>query len=103
MKFVLALIASCFSLITWSQEVGHACSEAKTYAKHRGVKTLTAQEEVKANAYDVHFYNLDLNMTNQSTLLSVKAQIMECSSLKSPLKTLRELNVVSFHFKAGKF
>lgn len=55
MKFVLALIASCFSLITWSQEVGHACSEAKTYAKHRGVKTLTAQEEVKANAYDVHF------------------------------------------------
>ena len=75
MKLVLALIATCFSLITWSQEIGHACSEAKIHAKHNGVKTLTAQEEVKANAYDVHFYNLDLNMTNQSTSLSGTAEI----------------------------
>jgi aminopeptidase N len=75
MKLILALITSFLSAIAWSQEIGHACSEAKIHAKHHGVKTLTAQEELKANAYDVHFYNLDLNMTNQSTLLNGTAEI----------------------------
>ena len=75
MKFVLAVITSVLSLIASSQEIEHTCSEAKIHAKHNGVKTLTSQEEVKANAYDVHFYNLDLNMTNQSTLVSGTAEI----------------------------
>lgn len=75
MKFVLAVITSVLSLIASSQEIEHTCSEAKIHAKHNGVKTLTSQEEVKANAYNVHFYSLDLNMTNQSTLLSGTAEI----------------------------
>jgi aminopeptidase N len=75
MKFVLAVITSVLSLIASSQEIEHTCSEAKIHAKHNDVKTLTSQEEVKANAYDVHFYNLDLNMTNQSTLVSGTAEI----------------------------
>ena len=75
MKFVLAFVTSVLCLIARSQEVGHACSEAKIHAKLNGIKTLTALEEVKANAYDVHFYSLDLNMTNQSTLLSGTAEI----------------------------
>ena len=75
MKPFLALITSFLSFIAWNQEVEHACSEAKIHAKQNGIKTLTALEEVKANAYDVHFYSLDLNMTNQSTLLSGTAEI----------------------------
>jgi aminopeptidase N len=75
MKFVLAVITSVLSLTASSQEIEHTCSEAKIHAKHNGVKTLTSQEEVKANAYNVHFYSLDLNMTNQSTLLSGTAEI----------------------------
>ena len=75
MKPFFAFITSFLSFIAWNQEVEYACSEAKIHAKQNGIKTLTALEEVKANAYDVHFYSLDLNMTNQSTLLSGTAAI----------------------------
>ncbi len=75
MKPFFAFITSFLSFIAWNQEVEYACSEAKIHAKQNGIKTLTALEEVKANAYDVHFYSLDLNMTNQSTLLSGTAEI----------------------------
>jgi aminopeptidase N len=45
------------------------------HSKHAGSKTLTVIEEAKANAYDVHYYDLDVNMTNQSTLISGTASI----------------------------
>lgn len=54
-----------------SQEEVHACAQHKG-SKHasQGTKTLTALEESEANKYDVHYYQLDLSMTNQSTDVS---------------------------------
>jgi aminopeptidase N len=71
--FFFCVVAVNFTL--WSQNDEHFCAQSKTHAKHVGTKTLTAIEEVKANAYDVHFYDLDLFMTNQSTSISGTASI----------------------------
>jgi hypothetical protein len=75
MKSVLVLFALFWGFITWSQEDVHFCAQSKMHSKHARNKTLTAIEETKANAYDVHFYDLDLNMTNQSTSISGTASI----------------------------
>ena len=72
------LFSFCFLLVSftlWGQEDVHFCAQSKMHSKHAGTKTLTVIEEAKANAYDVHYYDLDVNMTNQSTMISGTASI----------------------------
>ncbi len=75
LKIILCASSVLVNAMLWSQEEVHFCAQEKMHAKHSGIKTLSVTEEAKANAYDVHFYGLDLNMTNQSTLLSGTATI----------------------------
>ena len=67
---LFCLFAVLITFTLWSQNEEHFCAQSKMHSKHVGSKTLTAIEEAKANAYDVYYYDLDVNMTNQSTSIS---------------------------------
>lgn len=74
--FRFALILLFVSNKSFSQEVFEDCAYIKESKKDlHGVKSLTAIEEVQANKYDVHFYQLDLAMTNLNTSVSGTAAI----------------------------
>jgi aminopeptidase N len=64
-------ILSTFGYFSFGQNEVHACAEKHvSYKQKGGQKTLTAAEESKANKYDLHYYELDLSMTNQNTSVS---------------------------------
>lgn len=65
-KILLLLNLFCIST-TWSQEEIHSCALKHESNVHSVNRNLTVAEEMKANKYDVHFIQLDLNMSNQNT------------------------------------
>lgn len=56
-------------------------SQSKQPSLISGVKTLTVQEEIEANKYDVNYYGLDLHMSNLNTNVAgtatIKAKLIE--------------------------
>lgn len=59
-----------------SQQEEHFCADKHLKkGTQSGVKTLTVTEELEANKYDVHYYKLDLAMTNQNTTVAGTAEI----------------------------
>lgn len=73
-KILLLLNLFCIST-TWSQEEIHSCALKHESNLHSVNRNLTVAEEMKANKYDVHFIQLDLNMSNQNTDVSGTAGI----------------------------
>jgi len=76
MKTLLLLFLLTFSYTVFSQDYPGSCAARKS-AKVWQTKSasLSVAEIAETEKYDVHFYNLDLNMTNISTYLSGSVQI----------------------------
>ena len=77
MKSALILILCLFiGVVISAQEELQSCAHLKgSKTVGAGIKTLTPLEESEANKYDVHFYQLDLNMSNLNTDVSGTAFI----------------------------
>lgn len=59
-----------------AQHEPHPCAEKHAFSKGTfAEKTLSVLQETKANKYDVHYYHLDLNMTNQNAGINGTATI----------------------------
>ena len=76
MKNLLLLFLFTISFAAFSQDNTGSCAARKS-AKGWQTKSasLSVAEIAETEKYDVHFYNLDLNMNNISTYLSGSAQI----------------------------
>ena len=77
MKSALILVLCLFiGVVIFAQEEFQSCADLKgKKSQGAGSKTLTPIEESEANKYDVHFYQLDLNMSNLNTDVSGTAFI----------------------------
>lgn len=53
----------------------HSCSHVKSHAVNAKSNTLTVAQIAETERYDVHYYFLDLHMTNTATTLAGAAQI----------------------------
>jgi aminopeptidase N len=71
-KIVHTLFCLFLYLSAVAQESEHPCALVHKNTKHAAPsqKTLTAVQEESANRYDVTFYDLNLQMTNQNTSVS---------------------------------
>jgi aminopeptidase N len=76
MKNRILMLFYSISLLGFAQDQIGSCSEQKTgrYLKTKSA-SLSVAEIAETEKYDVHFYNLDLQMTNTSTYLSGGVQI----------------------------
>jgi aminopeptidase N len=82
MKTIILNPISCFAtlfmnftfVVVFSQSKGHHCA-SKYAAIGLSEKSLTLQQELKSNKYDVSYYDLDLSMTNLNTNISGTAFI----------------------------
>jgi aminopeptidase N len=71
MKFLSLLFTiSLFYLSTFAQKENFSCQSIKSKNFNAKSNTLTLNQISETERYDLSFYNLDLNMTNQSTYLS---------------------------------
>ena len=61
--------------IIFSQENVGNCSKRKKLESIQKSNTLTISQIAETEKYDVHYYNLNLNMTNTSTYLSGTARL----------------------------
>jgi len=77
MKSIYALVLFVFGFNSiFSQENRATCSKRDRFKnQHLKSNTLTVSQISESEKYDVHFYQLDLNMTNTSTYLSGTARI----------------------------
>ena len=75
-KLLLLTIIGTITLTSFGQEQMGSCSSRKS-SKQWQTKSasLTIAEIAETEKYDVHFYNLDLNMNNISTYLSGSVEI----------------------------
>lgn len=73
---IVTTLSIILSLSLNAQHEPHPCAEKHAHSKGiNSEKTLSVLQEAKANKYDVHYYHLDLNMTNQDTSISGTATI----------------------------
>ncbi len=77
MKSALILVLCLFiGVVISAQEELQSCAHVKgSKTVGAGIKTLTPLEESEANKYDIHYYQLDLNMSNLNTDVSGTASI----------------------------
>jgi aminopeptidase N len=77
MKFIFTLILFVFSCTFVISQENHASCSKKDRFKNQHVKsnTLSISQITETEKYNVHFYQLDLNMTNTSTFLSGTARM----------------------------
>jgi aminopeptidase N len=79
MRFVCFFVAIVLFQSAYSQEDGieHVCAQGKKSKTHfvQAQKTLTTTQELQANKFDVTFYDLQLQLTNQNTNVSGTAFI----------------------------
>jgi aminopeptidase N len=77
MKSIYALVFFIFGFNSiFSQENLTSCSKRDRFKnQHLKSNTLTVSQISESEKYDVHFYQLDLNMTNTSTYLAGTARI----------------------------
>ena len=97
-KLLLLQIFIALALTSFSQEQMGSCSSRKS-SKQWQTKSasLSLTEIAETEKYDVHFYNLDLNMNNISTYLSGSVEIHAKAkeSLDSALIELFETLIIS--------
>jgi aminopeptidase N len=97
-KLLLLTIFSALTLTSFGQEEMGSCSTRKS-SKQWQTKSasLTVAEIAETEKYDVHFYNLDLNMNNISTYLSGSVEIHAKAkvNLDSALIELFETLIIS--------
>lgn len=75
-KLLLLSILVGHTLTSFSQEQMGNCSSRKSSKKwHTKSASLSVAEIAETEKYDVHYYNLDLNMNNISTYLSGSVEI----------------------------
>jgi aminopeptidase N len=72
-RYIFAL--TCLPLLAAAQEKANSCSRAKGTHFHTKSNTFTVAQIAETERYDVHFYFLDLQMTNTTTDLSGVAEI----------------------------
>lgn len=72
MKFKITLVSLAISLIfnSFSQEKKPSCSHVKSMQQKPKSASLTVNQIAETEKYDVHYYSLDLAMTNLNTSLS---------------------------------
>lgn len=76
MKNRLLLLFSAFSMLGFSQDFHGSCSSVKKRSQqHLKSNTFSVAQIAETERYDVHYYFLDLNMTNTSTTLSGVGEI----------------------------
>ena len=97
-KLLLLTFFGALTLTSFGQEEMGSCSTRKSSKKWQ-IKSasLTVAEIAETEKYDVHFYNLDLNMNNISTYLSGSVEIHAKAkvSLDSALIELFETLIIS--------
>ncbi len=69
-KFSLILLSLSLTFNFFSQEQKPSCSHVKSNKIKPKSGSLTASQIAETEKYDVHFYSLDLSMTNLNTTLS---------------------------------
>ncbi len=67
---LLIFFSFIFSLSVLAQKEEYSCSHIKSKNKTLKSNTLSVVQIAQTERYDVHFYQLDLNLTNTSTQLS---------------------------------
>jgi len=72
--FILTIVFTCSNFI-FSQENTGTCSKRKKIENADKSNTLSISQIAETEKYDVHYYNLNLNMTNTSTYLSGTARM----------------------------
>lgn len=76
MKNRLLLLFSAFSLFGFSQDLHGNCSSVKKKSQQQAKSnTFTVAQIAETERYDVHYYFLNLNMTNTTTSLSGVGEI----------------------------
>ncbi|MCE3294963.1 MAG: hypothetical protein K0R65_677 [Crocinitomicaceae bacterium] len=75
--YLAALLATAFTSYTTAQKDKEkfSCANIKAHNSTLKSNTLNIQQIAETEKYDVHFYSLDLNMTNTSTDLSGTVEI----------------------------
>jgi aminopeptidase N len=74
MKHYFLLLLS-FPFLSFGQDAKGNCSHVKSAHKQLKSNTFTVAQIAETERYDVHFYFLDLNMTNTTTTLSGTVEI----------------------------
>lgn len=75
MKKILLFACISFASFGFSQSAVHSCSTLKSRTAQAKSATLTVAQITQTEKYDVHFYALDLQMTNTVTTLSGTGEI----------------------------
>ena len=71
----LLIVFNFITILLFAQENATTCSKETKQHKLLKTATLNASQIVETEKYDVHFYSLNLNMTNTSSYLSGTAEI----------------------------
>jgi len=74
MKKTLLLLV-LLPAISFAQKKVHPCSDYKSHKTGAKSNTFSIAQIAETEKYDVHYYSLDLNMTNTSTTLSGSAEM----------------------------
>lgn len=75
-KLILAaLLTTAFASFSNAQKEKFSCAHIKAHNSALKSNTLNIQQIAETEKYDIHFYFLDLNMTNTSTALSGTVEI----------------------------
>ncbi len=73
-QILLSIFATC-SLIVFSQKKEHSCSALKSKINLSKSASLTVAQIAQTERYDVHYYTLDVEMTNLSTDIAGTGEI----------------------------
>ena len=72
---LLSLMAFFVTSLFYAQNKEFSCSSVKIKNKNMKSNTLSIAQIAETEKYDVHFYDLDLKMTNTSTAISGTVEI----------------------------
>jgi aminopeptidase N len=72
---LLPLVVAFVAINAFGQKVNHTCSAVKSKQNLNKSATLTVAQIAQTERYDVHFYALDLEMTNQNTSVAGTVEI----------------------------
>ncbi|HRP39630.1 MAG TPA: M1 family aminopeptidase [Chitinophagales bacterium] len=99
MKSITLTLFLAFALNSFSQNTAHFCSGVKQMVNATAQnKLLSASQQIQASKYNIHYYFLNLNMTNNSIALSGTVEIHATASVNldtAILELYQSLNVSS--------
>ncbi|HRN95056.1 MAG TPA: M1 family aminopeptidase [Chitinophagales bacterium] len=82
MKSITLTLFLAFALNSFSQNTAHFCSGVKQMVNATAQnKLLSASQQIQASKYNIHYYFLNLNMTNNSIALSGTVEIHATASV----------------------